>query len=60
MICVYCKKKLVPIGSARRKGASFDDWEKRDCHKKCAKEHNLADPKWKEALEKKVIYLIRE
>lgn len=35
-VCQYCKKKLVPIGKARKKGKrTHNDWDTRKYHKKC-------------------------
>ena len=36
-LCVYCKKPLVAIGSARRGGAPHGDWNERKLHKRCFK-----------------------
>jgi hypothetical protein len=34
--CEYCKKTLVPIGTARKSGkATHSDWDTRKYHKKC-------------------------
>jgi hypothetical protein len=37
-ICLYCFRKLVPIGIARRNGGWGVDWDTRRFHKKCFKE----------------------
>lgn len=37
-MCHHCEKPLVPIGNARRNGASHDDWATRKYHKKCWRE----------------------
>jgi hypothetical protein len=33
--CLYCERKLVPIGTSRENGKSHDDWADRKYHKKC-------------------------
>lgn len=35
--CLRCKRKLVPIGSARKNGANHKDWNTRKYHKGCYK-----------------------
>lgn len=35
MNCEYCRKKLVPIGNARKNGKLHRDWNTRKYHKKC-------------------------
>ena len=35
MICVICKKPLVPVGNRRKNGANHKDWDSRKMHKKC-------------------------
>ena len=39
--CIWCNKKLVPIGHARLFGANHKDWEGRNSHKKCWIENEL-------------------
>lgn len=38
--CSKCGKKLVPIGTSRKNGASHNDWDSRKLHKKCWLELN--------------------
>lgn len=37
-LCLFCGKKLVPIGNARQNGKFHNDWDSRKLHKKCWKE----------------------
>ena len=39
--CIWCKKPIQPIGTARSNGHKHNDWLSRDSHKKCWLENEL-------------------
>ena len=45
--CVWCKKCLQPIGTARANGYKHNDWSSRNSHKKCWLENELKNKRKK-------------
>ena len=45
--CIWCNKKMQPIGTFRSNGCKHNDWSSRNSHKKCWLENELKNKRKK-------------